>query len=268
MVKGGGNIIIVGTKNSEYVCDVNGKASKIRNGTNSPVVSDIFEYYSGYAKSIGETYWEDLFTNASKNFFPNKMYKIIDNRMLTAKLSASVQQFDLMPPNRESFPLFYEKCKEFFTNTSGVASKDDVFLEIQASKYDYEPWSGSIPPQRQVAMIDIFVNEKAIEHSLSDETKIELKENLIGKIFTGELGPRIQKCGYAIVNIEGLSFNNGKYWLPTDPPRTGVTNKKKTSTTLHEEEPERFVFKCSKNISNSLKERVRKGFSVENFQLA
>lgn len=232
MIKSGGNIVVVATKDSEYVCSVNGKASKIRNGTNSPVVFDIFEYYAGYAKSMGEVYWDELFTNASRNNFPSKIYKITDNRILIAKLSnTNIQQFDLLPPTRENFPYYYEKCKDFITNTSGSASKDDIFIETSVSMHDAEPWSGSIPPQRQVAMIDIFVNEKAKEHGLSDETKIELKENLISKIFAGELGSRIKKYGYTITNIDGLLFQNGKYWLPTEGPRTISNSKKRTTTT-------------------------------------
>lgn len=256
MIKSGGNIIIVPSKDSEYVCSVNGKASKIRNGTNSPVIFDIFEYYSAYAKGIGETYWEELFTNASKNNFPSKIYKITDNRILIAKMGTNnIQQFDLLPPTRDNFPYFYEKCKEFITNTSGSASKDDVLIETTISMYDAEPWSGSIPPQRQVAMVDIFVNEKAIEHGLSDETKAELKENLISKIFTGELGSKIKKYGHTISEIEGLLFQGGKYWLPTEEPKNISNIKKKTTTTVQEDEPEQFIFKCSRSISNSLKNR-------------
>lgn len=269
MIKSGGNIVVVGTKNTEYVCDVNGKASKIRNGTNSPVIFDIFEYYAGYARGIGETYWDELFTNASKNNFPSKIYKVSDKTVLTAKMGQNnIQHFNLLPPSRDHLPFFYEKCKEFITNTSGSASKDDVYLEVNATKYDAEPWSGSIPPQRQVAMIDIFVNEKAREYNLSDEIRSELKENLISKIFGGELGHRIQKYGHTITSIDGLVFQNGQYWLPTEAPKALPNGKKKTTTTHQEDEPEQFVFKCSKNISNSLKERAKKGFIVENFQFA
>lgn len=268
MIKSGGNIVIVGTKNTEYVCDVNGKASKIRNGINSAVIYDIFEYYAGYGRSIGETYWDELFTNASKGNFPSKIYKVTDNSVLSAKSGSNLQHFNLIPPSRDQLSLYYEKCKEFITNTSGVASKDDVCVDVSVSKYEPEPWTGSIPPQRQVAMVDIFVNEKAREHGLSERTKSELKENIIYKIFSGELGPKIQKYGHTITSIDGLVFQNGQYWLPTDPPRVVNYNKKKTTTTAHDEENEQFVFKCSKNMSNSLKSRVNKGFAIENYQFA
>lgn len=266
---GGGYIVVVGAKNTEYVCDVNGKASKIRSGTNSPVMFAIFEYYAAYARSIGETYWDELFTNASKNNFPSKIYKVVNNNTLTAKISSNnFNYFNLIPSSREELPYFYEKCKEFITNNSGSACKDDIYIEVESSKYEPEPWSGSIPPQRQVAMIDIFVNEKSREFNLSDKVTEELKESLITKLFIGELGNKIQKYGHTIIGIEGLVFQNGKFWLPTDLPKTNFNSKKKVPTTCQEEEVSTFVFKCSKNISASLKHRVVKGFDLGNFQFA
>lgn len=268
MIKSGGTIVIVGT-NDEYVCDVNGKASKIRNGTNSPVLYNIFEYYAIYARDVNETYWYDLFTNASKGNFPSKMYKMDEGNVLTAKLSAhNIQYFSLTPPTREHLAMFYEKCKDFISNTSGVACKDDVYTEVSTAKYAPELWSGSIPPQRQVTMVDMFVNSKAKEFFFTDATKAELKESLICKIFSGELGGRIKKNGHTIESIDGLYFKQGAYWIATDNPKFITKTVKNTTTTTQNNEEEEFVFRCSKNMSTSLKNRVGKGFHLERFQFA
>lgn len=270
MMKSSGNIVVVTKKTNEYVCDVNGKASKVRTGTHSPVVFSIFEYYAGYGRSIGENYWYELFTNASKGTFPSKIYKVIDSSILVAKINTSnVQQFQLTPPQRENIPYYYEKCKEFISNTSGAASKDDVYSEVNSSRYEPEPWTGSIPPSRQVAMIDIFVNRKSREFFLSDEKREELKESLIGKIFLGELKSKIIKTGHTIDHIEGLYFQPGNFFIQTEPVRVSNLTKKKCVTSYHEEEEvDEFIFKCSKNISASLKNRLNKGFTIDRFQIA
>ena len=251
MIKSGGNIIVVTT--GEYVCSVKGNVSKIRNGTHSPVMYEIFEFYIAYANQLGQKYWEEFFTNASKGFFGNKMYKIIDNRILSAKLGTNnIKTFDLMPASREMFGFHYEKCKEFITNTSGAASKDDVVLHSGINKFEVEPWSGSIQPQRQIAMINIFVEEKAKEHNLSEDTKAELKENLISKIFSGELSTEIKKVGHTIAEIEGLYFWNGRYEIYTKDIKRTESKKKPAPP---EEQEDEFFFKCSSRISNSLKRR-------------
>lgn len=232
MIKAGGNIIIVASNTDGNICDVDGKVSRIRNGTYSPTVNDIFSYYASYAKSLGETNWETLFTNASKNVFPSKIYKMNENRFLTAKITQSnTQQFDCLPPTYDSIAFYYEKCKDFITNTSGAISKDDVIVEIGFEKKELEYLSGAIPPARRIAMIKIFVAEKAKLFNLSKEVELQLKEDLIGKVYIGELDEKIKKIGHTIHEIEGLVFQNGFYFIPTTPPKIINYNKKRIATT-------------------------------------
>jgi len=256
-IKKGGNIVIISSKANEYVCAVDGKASKIRNGNNSPIKHPIFDLYSQYAKQNGETYWSDLFMNASKGVFSNRMYKFNDGISLTAKIGNIINKCDVIPPNNEKFHEYYLKVKEFISNTSGAAiTADDVFIPLPPNKIESEPWSGSIQPYRQIAMIDIFCSDVAILYSLSDDVKKELKENLISKIFGGELNDQIHKEGHTIKYIDGLYFQNGQFFIQTQPPKTHLKQKKKTNSTIVEEHEESFVFKCSKGISNSIKNRA------------
>lgn len=256
-IKKGGNIVIISSKASEYVCAVDGKASKIRNGNNSPIKHPIFDLYSQYAKQGGEIYWSDLFMNASKGVFSNRMYKFNDGISLTAKIGNTIHRCDVIPPNNEKFHEYYLKVKEFISTTSGAAiAADDVFIPLPLNKIEAEPWSGSIQPYRQIAMVDIFCNECALKYHLSDETKIELKENLISKIFCCELSDQIHKEGHTIKYIDGLFFQDGKFFIQTQPPKSHLKAKKKTTTTVVEEAEESFIFKCSKGISNSVKNRA------------
>lgn len=259
LIKKGGNIVIISSNVSECICTVDGKASKIRNGNNSPIKHQIFDAYSQYAKQNGETYWADLFMNASKGVFSNRMYKFNDGISLTAKIGNIIHKCDVIPPTNEKFHEYYLKCKEFITNTSGAAIiADDVFITLPQSKVEFEPWSGSIQPNRQIAMINIFCDEAAKSYSLSEEIKNELKENLISKIFSGELNDQIVKEGHTIKHINGLFFQNGQFFIQTQPPKlqNKIIKKSPSTTSNCEENKEKFIFKCSNRISTSIKNRA------------
>jgi hypothetical protein len=253
-----GSIVIISSQN-EYVGVVNGKASKIRNGNTSPIKYPIFDFYSQFARQNQESYWADLFMNASKGVFSNKMYKFNESTsLLTAKIGSVIHKCDMIPPSNDKFIEYYNKCKDFISSTSGAAitTADDFFLALPANKIENEPWTGSIPPYRQIAMIDIFCDDVSIKFSLSENTKKELKENLISKLFSGELnGENIHKVGHLIQYIDGLYFKDGKFSIQTNIPKTKNKRLKEQNTTYCEEKVENYIFKCSKNISNSLKNR-------------
>lgn len=257
-IKKGGSIVIVSSKANEYICAVDGKASKIRNGNNSPIKHAIFDYYSQFARSSGDTYWADLFMNASKGVFSNRMYKFTDGITLTAKIGNVIHRCEVIPPSNEKFQEYYFRCKEFITSTSGAAiTADDIFLPLPSDKIEPEPWSGSIQPYRQIAMIEIFCSECATKYSLSETVKNELKENLISKIFCGDIDGQIHKEGHFIKYIDGLSFQNGTFYIQTQQNKTQAKQRKRSTVTVVEEVEESYVFKCSKGISNSIKNRAK-----------
>lgn len=252
------NIVILSTKNDTFVCAIDGKASKIRNGSTSPIKYTIFSQFAQYANNRGEKNWSELFTNAARGSF-HKGYKFTDGKTLTIKVSGVIQKCEVIPYNETAFHAYYENCKEFITKTSGISSHLDdnsSFVPLPDSKKENKYWSGTIQPPRQIAMIRAFADEMGDRYNFTENKKDELSENLIGKIFINDFGGNEINCdGCNIISIDGLTFTNGNFNLIDKPIKQQNKQKKKTTTTIQEEEEEHNVFKCSKNLSLSLKRR-------------
>lgn len=253
------NIVILSNRNDAQMCVVNGKASKIRNGSTSPIKYTIFTPYAMYAQQRGENDWYELFNNASRGSF-SKGYKFNDGKHLSIKTSTGIQRFDVIFPTEQYFIQYYEACKEFISRTSGIFSTIDdqtEFVPLPDCKKKDKGWSGTITAPRQIAMITAFVNEVAIVYHFSEEKRVELLENLIGKIFIGDLtGDQIYCENFNITKIDGLTFYEGNFSIIDKPIKQNQKSKKKTIVTSQEENNvEHCIFKCSKNLSQSLKRR-------------
>lgn len=253
------NIVILSNRNDAYMCSVNGKASKIRNGSTSPIKYTIFTQYAMYAQHKNENDWYELFNNASRGNF-SKGYKFTDGKHLSIKTSSGIQKFDVIFPSEQYFIQYYEGCKEFISRTSGIFSTMDdktEFVPLPESKKKDKGWSGTIPAARQVVMITAFVNEAASFYHFSEDKRQELLENLIGRIFIGDLtGNEIHCENFNITRIDGLSFYEGNFNIVDKPFKNLQKSKKKTISTIQDESNvEHCIFKCSKNLSQSLKRR-------------
>jgi hypothetical protein len=253
----GGSIVIISNKNNSSICSINGKASKIRNGSTSPIKYMVFNIFSQFAKSKGETYWEDLFNNASRGVFP-KGYKFLDGRHLSISIKGSIQRCDTYFTDYSQLNIFYETCKEFITKYSGVTSNEDnnIFFRLPSNQKEVKSWSGKIPPATQVVMVTVFVNDVASNFHFTEDKKEELLSNLIAKIYIGDLSGNEIKCNeFMITSIDGLYLFEGGFSIATKPIKQINKQKKKTTTTQEDEEIEKHVFKCSKNLGISLKRR-------------
>lgn len=254
---GDSSIVIISSKNDSMVCSVNGKASKIRNNNTSPVKYTIFLIFSQYATHKNEQYWSDLFMNAAKGSFP-KGYKFNDGENLSIKVGNSIHKFNVLYPDINYIDHFYEGCKAFITQFTGITGnieEDVVFIPLTEKRKDLSTWSGTIPASNQVYLVNIFVNEMAVLHNLSDEKRDELRENLVAKIFIGDLtSDEISRENYKISSIRGLTFDGlGNFFISTTPACLISKPKKTTTTTCEEKTDERYVFKCSKGLSVVLK---------------
>lgn len=253
----GGSIVIVSNKNNSSVCSVNGKASKIRNGSTSPIKYMVFNIFSQFAKTKSETYWEDLFNNASRGVFP-KGYKFLDGRHLSISVKGTIQRCDTYFTDYNYLNIYYESCKEFITKYSGITSNEDttIFFKLPPTEKEVKGWSGKIPPATQVVMVTVFVDDAAANFHFTEEKKEELLSNLIAKIYTGDLSGNEIKCNeFMVTSIDGLYLYEGGFSIETKPIKQINKQKKKTTTTQEEEQPEQHVFKCSKNLGISLKRR-------------
>lgn len=253
------SIMIVSGKSDSSMCSVNGKASKIRNNSTSPIKHIIFSVYSQYATHKGETYWSDLFSNASRGSF-QKGYKFTDGQTLCIKTNAGIQRYSVQYSDIQYIDYFYEGLKTFITNNSGVLSSDtdeNVFSVLPKVQVEEYTWSGQIPASNQVVMINAFANDMAEEHFLSNDKREELRQSLIGKIFTGDLSGSdiLRNGGYKISSIQGLTFDNlgDFFFTPKMFKQSTIKSKKSTVTTVDDEENRRHVFTCSKGLSVSLK---------------
>lgn len=253
------SIVIISSKNDAVVCSVSGKASKIRNNNTSPVKHTIFLLFSEYATRKGEQYWSDLFMNAAKGSFC-KGYKFTDGQNLSIKIGSSIHKFNVLFPDNSYIDSYYEGCKAFitqFTGITGNVDEDIVLVPLKEERKDLTTWSGTIPASNQVYLVNIFVNEMAIAYNLSDEKKDELRESLVAKIFIGDLtGVEISRDNYKISYIRGLTFDGfGNFFINSSPSCLISKNKKTVSTisTCEEKTDEKFVFKCSKGLSVVLK---------------
>lgn len=216
-----GNIIVFSKKSNDgQMALKEGKASKIRNGSTSPIKYEIFQYFSKYAENIGELTWKDVFENASHDSF-KKGYRF-NGITLSIQLKNKVfRRHDVVinqnDPN--GFINAYNECKEFITETSGCISQSDendtlIFDEKQVT--EVKGWSGNIPPKYQISMIRAFTKECSIYWKLSDKKLEELNENIIGMLYCGDITPSDITCeNYKIKAIQGLTFSVGEFYIVT-----------------------------------------------------
>lgn len=254
------SIMIISSKNDSSMCSVNGKASKIRNNSTSPIKHIIFNIYSQYATYKGEEYWSDLFANASRGSF-QKGYKFTDGQHLTIKIRGVIQKIHIAFNDIQYIDGYYEALKAFITTNSGIIgdNKDEnIFSSLPQIQNEEFSWTGQIPAANQVFMINMFSYEMGEEHFLSEEKTEELRQNLIGKIFSGDLvGTEISRTnGYKISSIQGLSFDDkGEFYFEPKPIKIMNIKPKKSTVTSQdvEEKPKKRIFSCSKGLSVALK---------------
>lgn len=253
--------MILSNRNDPIVYAVNGKASKIRNGNTSPIKYTIFSFYSQIAHQLGETDWEELFNNFSRGSF-NKGFKFLDENTISVKTATGIQKMNVIPPSQELIQQYYVACKDFIKKTSGIFNSldDDFdFAKVPQMKKEDISWSGTIPASRQVAMITAFVNEASLHYRLSESKKEELIENILGKIFIGELsGSEIYCENFNVMRIDGLTFSEGNFHITSKPTKQVQKSKKRTTTTtcsLEQPIDQQKVFTCSRNLSQSLRRR-------------
>ncbi len=254
------SIVIVSSKSDSSMCSVNGKASKIRNNSTSPIKHVLFNVYSQYATYKNEEYWSDLFANASRGSF-QKGYKFTDGQILCIKTGTGMHKFNVAFNDIQYIDYFYEGLKNFIITHSGnvaCENTENVFSTIPHTAVEEYSWSGQIPASVQVVMINAFTNEMAELHYLNEEKREELRQTIIGKVFTGDLsGSEIRReNGYKISSIQGLLFDDLGNYIFTPKQYKQITYKPKKSTISTECEEnidDQYVFSCSKGLSVSLK---------------
>lgn len=250
------NIVVLSTKNQSFICTVDGKASKIRNCSTSPIKFTIFSIFSQYAYKINENYWVDLFANASRGSF-HKGYKFIDGKNLTIKISNVIQKCDVIPSDESEIPFYYEKCKEFFIKTSGISSnldEDVTFIPKKETDKKNNCWSGTIQASRQIVMIKIFADEVSDKYNLNEEKKEELLENLIAHIYMGNIGNSdIKSDGFTIESIDNLELFDGGFNIRIKNTKPSRKKTQKTPVIIENNAPTDGIFKKRKKLNSSKK---------------
>jgi len=249
------NIIVFSDKNKSTMCTLNGKTSKIRNGSNSPIKHIMFSNYSQYSHNLGDVYWKGIFENASHDSF-RKGYKF-NGDILSIKIKNVIKKHNINPKmqnDTQSFIEAYERLKMFITETSGASShKDDnsVYIAINTDKTD-KKWSGNTPPKYQISMLHGYVDEVKKMYKLSDEKAKELNECIILMIYNGDIKSEEIHCeNYEIKYIDNITFSENNFKI-IEKMYKPVQHKKKrvtTSTGQLDEKKQTFTFKSSKNLS-------------------
>ena len=251
-----GNIVVLSDKKDAQVCTIDGKASRIRNGSTTPVKFVIFSWYSQYATYLGEPYWKEIFENASHDSF-RKGYKF-DGSILSIKIKNSIRRHNVLPlnpQNQQDFHLAYESTKQFMTETSGVSCHVDdnsVFVSNPSAKLEEKGWTGTTPAKYQIAMIIGFVNTMTSFYKLSEAKSRELKESIISMVYSGDITSEEIKCeNFTISSIDCIQFIEGNFRIIEKPFKMPVPRKKRITSSSNNEivDKNKYVFKCSKNLS-------------------
>lgn len=234
----------------------NGKVSKIRNGSTSPIKYTIFSWFSQYSLSIGDNYWKDIFENASRGSF-SKGYKF-NGTSLSIKVKNSIKRINILlsnEPNMDEFVQLFENCKKFMVETSGIISTevDDFFIfSYNEIVEENKGWSGNISARTQIVIINEFVNRMRNQYNLNSEKASNLKNSILMRIYTNTLNSNeISLENFKINYIEGLSFyideknNEGNFHFL----EKSTKNSKRKNQVEEIIPEEKHVFKCSKNLS-------------------
>lgn len=256
-----GSILVVSNKKDGQVCMVDGKASKIRNGSTSPIKYQIFARFSQYAAYRGEVYWKDIFDNASHDSF-KKGYKF-DGTILSIKFKNSIKRLNMSLVNQNDINEFhnlYELTKNFITETSGASCHIDdnsVFVQLPQEKTRDKGWSGNIPAKYQIPMINHYVNEMTDRFQLNPAKSAELKECLIAMIYSGDIISSEIHCeNSTILAIDRVQFSHGNFTIIENQYRPNFTKKRKNVVQTNQldncemlSQNTKYVFRCSKNLS-------------------
>lgn len=257
------SILVVSNKKDGQVCMVDGKASKIRNGSTSPIKYPIFARFSQYAAYRGEVYWKDIFDNASHDSF-KKGYKF-DGTILSIKFKNAIKRLNISLVNQNDateFHNLYDLTKNFITETSGASCHVDdnsVFVQLPQEKTRDKGWSGNIPAKYQIPMINHYVQEMSERFNLSASKSAELKECLIAMIYSGEITSSEIHCENSIIlNIDRVQFINGNFAIIENQYRPNFSKKRKNVVQTNQLESSeiltqntKYVFRCSKNLSSA-----------------
>lgn len=258
-----GSILVLSSKKDGQICMVDGKASKIRNGSTSPIKFTLFARFSQYAAYRGETYWKEIFDNASHDSF-KKGYKF-DGTVLSIKIKNSIKRLNISLVNQndnDEFNNLYELTKHFFTETSGASCHLDdnsVFVQLPLEKTRDKGWSGNIPAKYQIPMVNHYVIEMTEKYQLSQTKSNDLKECLIAMIYSGDiLSSEIHCVDSIIISIDRVQFIEGNFRIletqfkPNFSKKRKIvvpTNQLENSEILSQNVNNKYVFKCSKNLS-------------------